>query len=90
MHGLSLWQSTTWPLAVLQVDVGMQTNAPGQLQLLLGVLMGPLELTLGEISAKLVLGAFDGATVYQGSAAGLGVLLRVGIWLCGGGIAVNS
>lgn len=60
-----------------QVDVGLSTDAQGQLDLLLGVLQRDFRLSPEEIAAKLISGAFDGAAVYQGHLSGVGVLLEV-------------
>ena len=65
------------PLPNAQVDVGLRTDAQGQLDLLLDVLQRVFRLPPEEIGAKLVGGAFDGAMVYQGHLGGVGVLLEV-------------
>ena len=71
-----------------QVEVGERTNARGQVDLITAVLMRDLGLTKVEIARKLVATVFDGASVYQGSHAGVSVLMQVRWWLrpqAGGG-----
>lgn len=57
------------------MEVGESTDARGQLRLIIATLRG-LGLTDNDIACKLVAAAFDGASVYQGTHAGVSALLQ--------------
>jgi hypothetical protein len=58
------------------VDVAADAAARGQVAIIETILMEHLRLSREDIARKLVAAAFDGAKVYQGVRAGVGVLIQ--------------